>query len=352
MGYNLTLLPIALCLYEIAFAVNSLFLWDYPTRAKTIRPFEMDIVLNIAPVFFVIFLGAGAKRLGFFPEAFIREANRLAFYVGVPALLFIKLSHAPFRETFDITLALISCLSVFLVWLFSLLLVTVRAPSNAGAAASFVQTSMHGNIGYIALAVVYYVMGDRGLGIAGFLAAFIILSQNTLSVLSFNIFSGTESSASASFLNIVRAICLNPIIISCFAGLSFSFFGLDLPPVFHRFLEILSSMALPLALLIIGASLSRSRMSRNLTWLIVSLAIKLLLLPGLGSLLLYHAGAETLSITVAAILLGAPTATVSVIMSGEMNGDITFASSQVTLSTLVSALTFCFWTYLIGTFGL
>jgi len=311
----------------------------------------MDVALNIMPVFFVIFLGAGVKRLGFFPGTFIREANRLAFYVGVPALLFIKLSNTPFRETFEINLALISCLSIFLVWLFPLSIIKVRAPSNAGAAASFVQTSMHGNIGYIALAVVYYVIGDRGLGIAGFLAPFITISHNTLSVLSFNIFSPSGRSASASFLHIVRAICLNPIIISCFAGLAFSFFGLDLPPVFHRFLEILSSMALPLALLIIGASLSRSRMSRNLTWLIVSLALKLLVLPGLGSLLLYHTGAEILSIKVVAILLGAPAATVSVIMSGEMNGDITFASSEVTLSTLLSALTFCFWTYLIGTFG-
>jgi len=110
-------------------------------------------------------------------------------------------------------------------------------------------------------------------------------------------------------------------------------------------------MALPLALLIIGASLSLSRISKNLIWLIISLCLKLLLLPGLGFVLLYYAGAQILSITVAAILLGAPAATVSVIMSGEMNGDVTFASSQVTVSTLVSALTFCFWTYLVGTIG-
>ena len=311
----------------------------------------MDVVLNIVPVFFVIFLGAGVKRLGFFPDAFIREANRLAFYVGVPALLFIKLSDTPFRETFEINLALTSCVSVLIVWLLSLLLVKVWAPSNARAAASFVQTSTHGNIGYIGLAVVFYLMGDAGLGIAGFLAPFIILSQNTMSVLSFNIYSPTGRSASASFLHIVRTICFNPIIIASFAGLTWSFFGLDLPMVFHRFLEIISSMALPLALLIIGASLSRSLISKNLAWLIVSLALKLLLLPGLGFVLLYHAGAEILSIKVAAILLGAPAATISVIMSGEMNGDVTFASSEVTLSTLLSALTFCFWTYLIGTFG-
>jgi predicted permease len=35
-------------------------------------------------------------------------------------------------------------------------------------------------------------------------------------------------------------------------------------------------------------------------------------------------------------------------MSSEMEGDVKFASSAVTLSTLLSAITLCFWTYLIG----
>jgi len=48
---------------------------------------------------------------------------------------------------------------------------------------------MHGNIGYIGFAVAFYLMGDVGLRIAGFMAPFIILSHNILSVLSFNMYS-------------------------------------------------------------------------------------------------------------------------------------------------------------------
>ncbi|RLB21161.1 MAG: hypothetical protein DRG73_09015 [Deltaproteobacteria bacterium] len=77
-------------------------------------------------------------------------------------------------------------------------------------------------------------------------------------------------------------------------------------------------------------------------------ALKLLLLPGLGVMLLYNAGIHPLSIEVAAILLGVPTATVSVIMSSEMEGDVKFASTAVTLSTLLSLLSLCLWSYLIG----
>lgn len=313
----------------------------------------MDVALNILPVFLVIFLGAGTKRLGFFPDVFVQGANRLVYFIGIPALLFIKLSRVPFHETFDMNLAIISCLSIFIVWLFSLLFVRIRifSPLRPESARTFVQTTMHGNIGYIGFAVVFYALGDDGLGIAGFLAPFIILSQNILSVLSFNLHSGIKRKRLKLFIRILKSIFFNPIIISALVGISFSFFGLKLPNFLNRFLEIVSSMALPMALLIIGASLSLSLMSKSLSWLFSSSALKLLLLPGVGIVILHNAGVEPFSIEVAAILLGVPTATVSVIMSGEMEGDVKFASSAVTLSTLLSAFSLCFWTYLIGSFN-
>jgi predicted permease len=309
----------------------------------------MDIALNILPVFLVIFLGAGAKQLGFFPDVFVKGANRIVFYIGIPALLFIKLSSAPFHETFDMNLALISSLSVCIVWLFSLVFVRLKIFSTLGSAsaASFIQTSMHGNIGYIGLAVVFYSLGNNGLSIASFLAPFIIIPQVILSVLSFNLYSGGKRKKVKSFITILKSIFLNPIIISSLVGIVFSFFGLKLPNFLHRFLEIISGMALPMALLIIGASLSLSLISKSLYWLFSSSTLKLLFLPGLGVVLLHNAGVHPFSIEVAAILLGVPTAAVSVIMASEMDGDVKFASTAVTLSTLLSAITLCLWSYLI-----
>jgi len=266
------------------------------------------------------------------------------------SLLFIKLSSAPFHETFDMNLALISSFSVCIVWFLSLVFVRLKIFSALGSAsaASFIQTSIHGNIGYIGLAVVFYSLGNSGLSIASFLAAFIIIPQFILSVLSFNIFSGRKGKKIKSIIKILKSIFLNPIIISALVGIIFSFFGLKLPNFLNRFLEIVSSMALPMALLIIGASLSLSLMSKNLYWLFSSSILKLLFLPRLGVMFLHNAGIHPFSIEVAAILLGVPKATVSVIMSSEMEGDVKFASTAVTLSTLFSL---CLWSYLIGFLG-
>jgi len=313
----------------------------------------MYVALNILPVFLVIFLGAGAKQLGFFPDSFVNAANRVVFYIGIPSLLFIKLSRAPFHETFDMNLALISAFSICIVWLLSLVFVRLKIVSPLGSAsvASFIQTSIHGNIGYIGLAVVFYSLGNTGLRIASFLAPFIIIPQLILSVVSFNIHSSRKRKNITSFIKILKNIFFNPIVISALVGLIFSFFGLKLTNFLNRFLEIISGMALPMALLIIGASLSLSLMSKNLYWLFSSSTIKLLVLPGLGVMLLHNAGVHPFSIEVAATLLGAPTATVSVIMSSEMEGNVKFASTAITVSTLLSAITLCLWSYLIHFLG-
>jgi predicted permease len=309
----------------------------------------MDIALNILPIFLVIFLGAGVKQLGFFHDVFVKAANRVVFYIGIPALLFIKLSSAPFHEIFDMNLALISSFSVCIVWLLSLVFVRLKifSPLGSASAASFIQTSIHGNIGYIGLAVVFYSLGNNGLSIASFLAPFIIIPQFILSVLCFNIYSGRKRKKITSLIKILKNIFLNPIVTSALVGIIFSFFGLKLPNFLNRFLEIVSSMALPMALLIIGASLSLSPMSKNLYWLFSSSILKLLFLPCLGVMLLHNAGVHPLSIEVAATLLGVPTATISVIMSSEMEGDVKFASTAVTLSTLLSLFSLSLWSYLI-----
>jgi predicted permease len=49
--------------------------------------------------------------------------------------------------------------------------------------------------------------------------------------------------------------------------------------------------------------------------------------------------------------MGAPTATVSVIMSSEMEGDVKFASTAVTLSTLLSLFSLCLGNYLVSLLG-
>lgn len=154
---------------------------------------------------------------------------------------------------------------------------------------TFLQSSFHGNLGQIGLAVAYYLLGKEGLTTASILAGFLMLLQNILAVLGLQWCSSGSKTGHRVWV-FFKKVCGNPIIIATLMGIAFSLARISLPETIERSLSILSGMAL----------------------------------PGL-------------------ILLASPTATVTYVMASEMKGSTQLASAAVSMSTLFSSLTFVLW---------
>jgi len=298
----------------------------------------VDATLKILPVFLVILAGVGGKRLGLLPDTFQGPANRLVYYVAIPCLLFLKVEQAPFREILRPAWIAAACLATLAVWAASLVLSGQLGLARASRG-SFVQCSIHANLGYIGLAAAYYGLGERGFQTASVFAPFLMLTNNGLSVVAMGRF-GAAGARSAGQL--LRVLLVHPVILASFAGLFWSWTGWGVHPVAAEALGILAGMALPLALLLIGAGLHLDSLERTRAAL-WSTATKTLVLPGLGALLLTWAGARGVDRAAAVLLLSAPSATIALVMAREMGGDPELASTAVTVSTLVSAATLTLW---------
>jgi len=293
----------------------------------------VEPLLRVLPVFVVILVGLAGKRLGLLPPEFEAPANRLAYYLAVPCLIFLKVSDAPFRQVFRPDWIAAALAATVLCWALSLALSRVLG-LEGGTRATFAQAAIHSNLGYIGLAVAYYGLGDRGLQVAGVFAAFFMLLNNALSVVAL----GRYGNASPSRWALVRRVAFQPVILASLAGLLWSWFQLPLPALAGETLKILGTMGLPLALLLIGAGLSLETLRHPLPVGAVTV-IKNLGLPALGALFLTLAGARGLERAAAVVLLGSPSATLTLVMAREMGGDTGLAAATVTASTLASAVT-------------
>ena len=180
----------------------------------------MNIATTIIPIFAVIILGWFARWKGFIPTAFLEPANRLVYYLALPAMIFLSISKASLKTEFNIAVLLITLFSVLVVfavvWGVGLKLHIKRRQLG-----TLVQCSFHGNLGYIGLAVAYYFLGTEGFVRAGIIAGFVIILQNFLAVviLQLNV---DDVPAKQSKLNIVWKILGNPIILAAIAGIMFS----------------------------------------------------------------------------------------------------------------------------------
>jgi predicted permease len=300
-----------------------------------------DILKTILPIFVIIFLGWGLRQIHFMQEGFLKPANRLVYYVAIPAMIFREIAEAELVQHFSLVLVVATLAPLIIVALTGLILVR-GIKLERYRVGSFLQCTFHGNLGYIGLAVSFYFLGDEGFTRASILAGFLILLQNFLSVVALSRFN-KEPNQTISTLSIIRRVLLNPIIISAMAGMTISLTGLDLPVILDRSLKILSGMALPLALLVIGTSISFAQMRQQLRVTTLISILKLLLLPALGLAFFRLLDLGSIEYLPALILLASPSATVSYVMATEMAGDADMATAAISVTTLVSAVTFVLW---------
>jgi predicted permease len=300
-----------------------------------------DILKTILPIFAIILLGWGLRRLDFMQEGFLKPANRLVYYVAIPAMIFREIAEAEFLQHFSLVLVAATLAPLIIVALAGLLLVR-GIKLQRHRVGSFLQCSFHGNLGYIGLAVAFYFLGDEGFTRASILAGFVMLLQNFLAVVALSRFN-QEPDQEISTPALVRRVLLNPVIISAMAGMAFSLAELNLPVILDRSLRILSGMALPLALLVIGTSISFTQMRQQLRLTVLIGVLKLLLLPATGLILFHLLDLHRIEYLPALILLASPSATISYVMASEMAGDTDMATAAISITTLVSAVTFTLW---------
>ena len=303
----------------------------------------LEVITTIAPIFIIIFLGAFLRAKGFFTDIFLAAANGLIYYVAIPAMIFRVIAKTSFADDFNLLLMMGTLIPVALTVAIGLLVARALKlkPFQRG---TFAQISYHCNFGYIGLAVAYYYLGEQGLAKASVVAGFLGLFQNVLSV----VVLGTAQTAQKGLSKHktgywIRSICFHPVILSTLAGILFSLAKLSLPVVLDKTLDMLGNIALPMALLIVGASLSLKSLRDTGLIAAIGAAFKLVLLPTIGTLMFWLFDLAAEEYLPALILLAAPTATMAYVMGREMGGDPELASTAISVSTLGSAITYIVW---------
>ncbi|MCG6894766.1 MAG: AEC family transporter [Desulfobacteraceae bacterium] len=311
----------------------------------------MNVLTSILPVFGMILLGWASRRRGFMPESFIEPANRLVYYLAIPAMIFRSVSQASLTSQLDARVLAVTLGAVPLCLGAAWLSARYRSMPPARTA-TYLQSTFHGNLGYIGLAVAFYALGNDGFVRAGLIAGFLMILQNFLAVVVLQSYafaaSGGGGGKGAGLRRLVLRIVAHPVILSAFFGLLVSGFGLRMPAVLDRMLDILGSLALPMALLIIGATLSFHAMRDQFVDVGMNAVMKLVLLPAIGWVAFRTLGIGADAFSPALVLMASPTATLTYVMAREMGGDKDFAVSVISVSTVLSAITYSIWLHAAG----
>jgi len=297
----------------------------------------MAVIETIAPIFLIIVFGYAIRIKGFLPEQFVSDANRFVFLFPLPVMIFSGIVKSNMSDVSPLHISSVVLPTIAMAGI--ALLIGSMLKLKKGALGSFVQTAFHGNVSYIGLAVLFYAMGEEGLKKGSILIGILILVNNALAIGILSWTSGQHRNVSKALLSIART----PVIVATFLGVASLFLGIKLPAVILKSMGILANVALPMALVVIGASITLGTIRHSFKLSTVITLLKLLLLPGLSVLFCWFFSIPYRDGLPGIILLATPTATTSYIMARELDGDRDLASGAITLSTLVSPITYVLW---------
>lgn len=301
----------------------------------------------VLPLFLLIALGTGARRLRLLSKETAREANGMCFRLFMGPLLFWNIYTADLGSSFNgglLALCVLGTLAEFFVGLW----IAPRLVTARPAQGVVVQALCRPNLVLLGLPIARSLFGAAGAGPVAFAVAVIVPLINVLSVLALELFRDGTPSPRKIFLGVVR----NPLILGAVTGTVCGAAGISLPGPLETAVSSIADAATPLALVLMGASLNLGRLRSSGRALAVCTAVRLVLAPlaflSLGVLLGFR-GAELCAVMVA---FGAPVAVNSYTMALQMDGDADLAGGIVLLTTGFSCVTLFLWILLLESGGL
>lgn len=298
-------------------------------------PTVLFVAEVIAPIFLIVLIGAGMRAAGIITERFVDDASRVAFLIPLPALVFMAIVHADLGALFQpdvITFFIIGTLLSFaLVYRGSR---GIARPEDRGV---FVQGVYRGNFGVVGLALAQNVFGAEGLAKGAMILVFLIPLYNTLAILALTLPFRRERGL--EWGGVLLKMVKNPLILAAAAAFPLALYQIPLPPILEKTGGYLARLAIPLALLCAGGSLSWSGLKAASGLSLSASALKLIALPLATTLAALALGFSGSDVVFLFLIFSCPSAAAGFIMAKGMGGNGELAGNIIVVSTAASAVT-------------
>lgn len=302
------------------------------------------------PLFLVMVVGWLLKNRGMISDEFVKVSNKLNFNVTLVCLLFLDMKDCGIKENFNAKYVMY-CFVVTLVCILATWICGRIFIKDKSVIAEFVQGSYRGSAAVLGMALIANVAGDTGMGPIMIVGAVPLYNIFAVIILAVESPDGETKNLKVLAKKAVKGVCTNPIILSLFAGMMFSFFEWDFPPIINKTMDSIANLTTPLALLCIGASFKGKAAIKMLGPTVTATLIKLVIQPLVFLPVAAKLGFGVAEMAAVLIMLGAPTTPSCYIMAKNMGHEGTLTASIVALTTVLSAFTVTFWVFFMKSFG-
>ncbi|MCL1126297.1 AEC family transporter [Shewanella surugensis] len=301
----------------------------------------MNIISLVIPVFAIIITGYLFARMKILPENTSALLIQFAYFVLIPALMFIVIAEESLKNLFDIPFILVfggTIIVIYIIILFFLLCIH----KNLGTSAMLADCCVSSNTGIIALPLLHTLFGHKAL-LPAAIANIMMVVMIIITMIILDQAQHTQDEHKLPIKEKILHVFKNPIILSTLAAILFASTGLTLPTMVKDYFTILSSGVTSCALFAIGMSLKLKAFHHNELMISLISLCKLIFIPALILFLSHLAGLSPILAIAATISAAVPTAKNTYMIAEQYQQSPELVSHIISTTTLFSTITLIVW---------
>lgn len=303
----------------------------------------MLLLEQMAVLFLLMGIGYLCSLKGIITDEVSKKLSAIVVNVANPALV---LSGALGEEKIqgrELLMTIIIIIAVYLALLLTAQILPALLRVETGSRGTYKAMTVFSNIGFMGFPVVAALYGNGAI----LYAALFTIPYNVL-IYTYGISSmsagqkeQTAEKGRESGRSFLLGRILNVGVLACIVTMIIYFFRIPVPEVAADTITHLSNLTAPLSMMVIGASLASINLKKLFTdvRLLLFSAIKLLLIPMAGMLVIRQFVSNEIICGVCLVMLATPVGSMTAMLAQQYDGDYEMASKGVALTTILSVAT-------------
>lgn len=310
----------------------------------------LSILVAVLPVFILIGVGYGAVRTGYLKDNIADALNAFAVRVAVPVLLFRAMATLDFGQAFAPAMLFSFYAGAFVCFAGGIIVARTIFKRRPGEAVAVGFAGTFSNSLLLGLPIV-----ERAYGEATMTAAFGIIALHApllyaVGMITMELMRRGGRTVGASLLAATRSILANPLMAGILAGVAVNASGLPMPEPVRAAVDMLAAAAIPVALVGIGAALTRYTLTAALPETLTASAFALVLHPAIAFVLSHYVfGLSSVAVHAAVGLAAMPPGVNIYIFASLYDRAVNLAASTLLLATAMSVVSITVWLYIVDT---
>ncbi|MFK5978188.1 MAG: AEC family transporter [Rhizobiaceae bacterium] len=308
----------------------------------------LDIIPIIFPVFALLALGYVVVRTGYLPTETAAILANFAARLAVPVLLFQAIYLLEFKSAFHIPMLAGFYTSAIICFVTAIFLARAIWKRRPGEAVAIGFTSFFSNSVMLGIAITSRAYGEEVLvPVFGILALHVPILY-TVGMITMELARRDGKPLGETIQKAFKSIFSSPLMIGIMSGATCNIFNIPIPELIMTPVGMIADTAIPIAIIGIGATLTRYKLNDRIGETSMITAVSLILHPTLV-LLITHFILDLPKIYVQAsvIISAMPPGINGYIFASLYNRAVSVAASSLVMANVFSVITITGWLLLL-----